>query len=318
MKHKLPVVLVILCGLAGLCADPPSERLGGAASRNCILVPNPTNTLLLRLYTNASPDSSHPFNTFDIEVNGRAWLSSPGEIEWKRASAGAVSNVLIWFHNLLLDHEGPVMGATNHMKVIESASGADWHYVSVDVTAAYRDRVQEYRRAILFVEPSMFVIYDHVIAKQPVSCQWVLHPPAATVVDPVWHDLRLESPQGGLRIGAPEKRRAPRSWERIETAVDALLPGTVTMQLAPTNKLTRLELLTVFGVQSGGTKTDYAFRLLEGDHSIGARIHRDGLPTIVAFRTDPAATNVSLTGFPFNGPVGVDVFKPKPKPGSRK
>ena len=33
--------------------------------------------------------------------------------------------------------------------------------------------------------------------------------------------------------------------------------------------------------------------------------------TVVAFRTDPANLSSSLTGFGFNGPVGVDVFRPK-------
>jgi len=41
------------------------------------------------------------------------------------------------------------------------------------------------------------------------------------------------------------------------------------------------------------------------------RIHREGWPTLVAFKLDPAAQGASLTGFGFKGPVGVDVFKPK-------
>lgn len=83
------------------------------------------------------------------------------------------------------------------------------------------------------------------------------------------------------------------------------------MQLGPTNKLAALDLLTVFAVYRGGEKKDYAFKLLESNSAVGARIHREGWPTLVAFKTDPAAQNASLTGFGFTGPVGVDVFKPK-------
>ena len=104
-----------------------------------------------------------------------------------------------------------------------------------------------------------------------------------------------------------------RSWDRIETLADTFLPGTVTMQLGPTNKLVQLDLLTVFAVYCGGEKRDYAFKLLESNTAVGARIHREGLPTLVAFRTDPAAGNATLTGFGFSGPVGVDVFHPKRK-----
>ena len=85
------------------------------------------------------------------------------------------------------------------------------------------------------------------------------------------------------------------------------------MQVGPSNTLATVDFVTVFAVYPGGVKKDYAFKLLESKTAVGARIHRDGLPTLVAFKTDPAAVNPSLTGFPFSGPVGVDVFKPRKK-----
>ena len=139
----------------------------------------------------------------------------------------------------------------------------------------------------------------------------LLHPPAATRLDTIWRDLRLDLPKGGFRISAPAGRHALRSWERIESAADSILPGTVTMQLGPTNKLAQVDLLTVFAVYRGGEKKDYAFKLLESNNAVGARIHREGLPTLVAFKTDPASGKASVTGFPFSGPVGVYVFKPQ-------
>ena len=92
-----------------------------------------------------------------------------------------------------------------------------------------------------------------------------------------------------------------------------MFPNTATFQLGPTNQLAVLDLLTVYAVHRSGEKKDFAFRLLETTSAVGARIHRDGLPTLVAFKTDPSATNASLTGFGFSGPVGVNVFTPKLK-----
>ena len=85
------------------------------------------------------------------------------------------------------------------------------------------------------------------------------------------------------------------------------------MQLGPTTPRAELDLLTVFVVYRAGAKRDYAFKLLESNSAVGARIHRDGLPTLVAFKISPDGGTASLTGFGFSGPVGVDVFKPKPK-----
>ena len=89
------------------------------------------------------------------------------------------------------------------------------------------------------------------------------------------------------------------------------------MQLGPTNKLTTLDLLTVFAVHGKGQKKEYAFKFLQSYTAVGARIHLEGLPTLVAFRIDPAESKPSLTGFAFGGPVGVDIFKPKRIPGAK-
>jgi hypothetical protein len=200
------------------------------------------------------------------------------------------------------------------MTMIEQTAGRQWCYLALDATAAYRDRLQQYTRAVLFVEPDLFVIHDHLVAREPVRFQMLLHPPAATILDTNWGDLRLDLPKAGFRIHAPGRGGWLRSWKRIESAADAILPGTVTMELGPTNQVATLDVLTVFAVYPGGDNADYAFKLLESNTAVGARIHRQGLPTVVAFRTDPGADRASLAGLEFSGPVGVGVFKPKPKP----
>jgi hypothetical protein len=293
--------------------NPNAEpvRAPGPALQDCVALPSPTHPLQLRLYTNASPKARHLFNTLALELDGQPLLHSPHGETVRRFLAATPADPSL--HNVLINGMGPELGSANSMTLIEQASGPEWQYLALDASAAYRGRLQKYRRAVLFVEPDLFVLHDQLVAGEPVTFQMRLHPLAATRVDTNWGDLRLELPQGGFRIHAPGERRVLRSWQRIESPADALLPGTVTMQLGPTNKVSRLDVLTVFGVFRGPARYDYyAFKLLESDSAVGARIHRAGFPTLVAFRSDPAAASASLTGFGFTGPVGVSILKPKP------
>lgn len=319
MTRKFSFVLIPFLVVAGNLMAPaqapgPEGPVAAAPdTQGCVVLSGPTNALRFRLYTNASPDAAHLFNTFDLEAFGQTWLQSPAGNRLKFWPTAASTNV--WLHNILVDGEGPQLASTNGMKLIEQASGRDWRYFALDVSAAYRGRLEVYRRGILYIEPDLFVIHDHLIARKPASFQMVLHPPAATVVDSVWRDLRLDLPdQGGMQINAPSRRHQLRSWEKIESTADSILPGTVTMRLGPTVALVSLDMVTVFAIYRPGEKKDYAFKFLESDTAIGARIHRAGLPTLVAFSLDAkAVTAASLTGFGFSGPVGVDVFRPKVK-----
>jgi hypothetical protein len=54
-----------------------------------------------------------------------------------------------------------------------------------------------------------------------------------------------------------------------------------------------------------------AFKLLESESAIGVRVHRDGLPTLLAIRRNGVVGEANLTGMKFNGPAAVDVFRPR-------
>src|SRR5436190_6220078 len=129
MKCGILALPILSCLLASCLAksSPPQD---------CVVIPSATNAVHLRLYTNASPDSSHVFNTFDIEAYGESLLQSPSGEALKRALAASPTNV--WFHNIIVDGKGPVLAATIGMNVIEQASGADWKYMGLDGTAAYQ------------------------------------------------------------------------------------------------------------------------------------------------------------------------------------
>ena len=292
MKLICRVLLVLTVGIA-------SAQSGDAAS-DCISIPSGTSAVHFHYFTNASPDAAKLFNTFELEAFGEKLLTSP-------ASKTAL-------HNLLVNGTGPEVAVTNGATVIEEASGPEWRYVALDLSAAYPGRLTQFKRAILFVEPDLFVLYDHLTAKEPVDFQMVLHPPAATVLDPVWGDLHLDLPKAGLQIHAPGTKKGPRTWSRAVNDAGLTNEETVAMQLGPTNKVAKLDLITVFGVYPGGQNPGYSFKLLESNTAIGARIQRRGLPTLVAFKSDASLSNASLTGMSFNGPVGVGIFKPTRKP----
>lgn len=314
--HGLGGMLVALCTAGGHVESSRSGTVsaaGGAGSAlsDGLAIPGGNHAVQLRLYTNAGPQAAHLFNTFDVEGFGEVLLRSPA-----RRPFGPLEPSRPWptcLHSILINGAGPEPTATAGMKLVDHVSGPEWHYWGWDLSAGYRSRARELRRAVVYVEPDLFVIYDRLRAAEPVSFDLLLHPSAATVVDPDWGDLRLELPKAGARVHAPAPKGFLRPWKRIESPADALLPGTCTVRLGPTNAVSELDLLVVCVVYPAGGPQGFAFKFLESPTALGARIHRQGLPTVVAFRTDPSVTAASLTGFVFDGPVGVGVFKPKPR-----
>jgi hypothetical protein len=308
------LLLLLVRTLVVAQSDQKTESpvIASQANVDCVALSSSTNAVVLRLFTNAAQDAQHLFNTLELEAFGETLLKSPP------ASVGALADSSVntsdlSCHNLLINGHGPVLAATNSMRLIEQASGPEWRYLVLDATPAYRDQVELFRRGILFVEPDLFVIYDRVVAKAPSNFKLVLHPPAETAVDSVWGDLRLESAKAGFRIHSPAAQNQSRNWSRVESAADKILSNTLTVEMGPTNKLAELELLTVMVPHRAGANRELAFRLLKGDNAIGARIHRDGYPTLIAFKQDLSISKASLTGFAFAEPAGVSVFQSKKK-----
>src|SRR5262245_11892076 len=106
MKQMLPFVLMVSSVAVGCRADqPPSratERSVAAAACEFVAVPSATNTFQFRLYTNASPDAQHLFNTFDVEAYGEELVRSP-----------ATSPFDASLHNTLVNGNGPELVASN-------------------------------------------------------------------------------------------------------------------------------------------------------------------------------------------------------------
>jgi len=86
--------------------------------------------------------------------------------------------------------------------------------------------------------------------------------------------------------------------------------GQTTFTTQSTNDVVQLRVLTLMVPHESGRKGGTGFKLLESDTAIGARVWRNGLPTLIAFRTAPPGTGADLTSMPITGSVAVDVFDP--------
>jgi len=142
MKTALFLVLFVLYFVKGRSAADEGAKpaeLSGAATQlrnGAVVLPDSTNAVQFRLYTNASPDSPHLFNTIQIEAYGEMLLPSPGGDALKRWLATSPTNASL--HNILVNGAGPQLAVTNGMKTIEQASGPDWRYIALDASSAYR------------------------------------------------------------------------------------------------------------------------------------------------------------------------------------
>jgi len=289
-------------------SELPAASTPDPAARGLVLT-NADHTIQFSLATNACPQAPWILNTFDLVAHGETILQSP------RRNLPAVGGADDLFGQILINGRGPAMTCENSLTLVEQACGPEWRAAILDATAGYRDRLTTLRRTVVVVDPDLIVIYDRMAAPEPVTYAMRLHPPSGTRVDPDWGDLRLALDRAALIVHAPGRKRDPRPWQRVDSPADALWPGTVTMHLGPTNRVSQLHVLTVLAISPSARPVDYTFRLIESTAAIGAQIQRNGLPTLVAFRTDPQAPGATLNGFPFQGPVGVYVFKPKTRAG---
>src|SRR4051812_46835528 len=109
------------------------------AAADFITIPDGTNAARFRLYTNAAPTAVHLFNTFDLEFKGEVLLESPA-VGNGPGTNGPVTQPA--WHSVVVNGAGPELAAGNSIRIIEQASGPEWHYVGFDATAAYRGRVE--------------------------------------------------------------------------------------------------------------------------------------------------------------------------------
>ena len=283
--NAVAAVFGILTSLAANTAEPLGR----------LRLPEGPASFALEVHTNAMGPVA-----FDLATGEHAVLAS---------AAGGFQTPCV-----LIDDHGPLSAAKPTPR--DQAQGPGWRFARFDVTEAFSDRVRRFERSYLYLEPDLFVVWDHVEGVLPVSYEFRLQLPAAAEVDPVWGDVRLKLPAASLQVHAPGEKKRLRTWKRPSSSgLLGAAEGFETFSLASPGRLQRFDVVTVFCATPATVPREYAFRLLESSSAVGVRVHRDGLPALIAFRTADGSSPASLTSFEFQGPVGVDVFKPRtPKP----
>jgi hypothetical protein len=209
---------------------------------------------------------------------------------------------------LWLDDEAVPVTGTDSVRIIERRSSNDWIYAAVDLTPLPAGRVRKFTRHLLHVEPDLFVICDEIVLAEPAKVEVGWWFPAGVARDAAREEWKLQLPRAGVTariLGSP--RNSERLWPAASVR-DAMCVHSGT-----TNKTVEFRQITALVPQAKNGSRSLAFKLLESDSAIGMRVHRDGLPTLIAFRKDAPASEANLTGLKFTGPVAVDVFRPRLK-----
>lgn len=146
-----------------------------------------------------------------VSTGVRPWYGSPFCKQWYWTTKA---------HSALeIGGEGQPKTRQASGKVVVFQPGPKYDYVVGDATAAYQDRVDRYRRHLLFLKPDVLVVFDEVQAKRPVPLKFWLHGRAPFTVDHGRSQIALTFKQaalsgfllapGGLHISQTDKYPLP-------------------------------------------------------------------------------------------------------------
>ena len=239
-----------------------------------------TNAMSLRVHSGDSSDGLVPAGTFELTAFGRTLLS----------------DLPAW-------HRTNVSG---QIKFLESASSNHWDYVRLDLTPAAGPDYARWLRHLLFVAPDLFAILDEAELAEAGQPRIALASPGSLMLEPRSKDFRLETRDAGFTAHVFASLPAQfDSWKSNSVA------GSNTFTWKATNQVQQIRILTLIIPHAVGKRGGTGFKLMESDTAVGARVWRNGLPTLIAFRTAPPGSGADLASMPFDGPVAVDVFDPE-------
>ena len=255
----------------------------------------------LSLHSARAPSGNRWTNALRLRADDEEFLGVPAA-----GSAGG-----LW-----LDGEAVPVAGTGTVRIIERRSSNDWTYASVDLTPLPTGRVRKFTRHLLQVEPDLFVICDEIILDAPATVEVGWWFPAGVMREAAWEEWRLQLPKAGVTariLGSPRNREMLWPAGGRPQPQPASVRDAVCVRSGTTNKTVEFRQVTALVTHEKAGKRSLTFKLLESDSAIGMRVHRDGLPTLIAIRKDAAPAEANLTGLKFTGPVAVDIFRPRRK-----
>ena len=300
--QTISAVLLVLLPLLASCASPGKESSFTAASNK-----NGTRLVLL---TN---EGGNLRLSAPVEAIGLIQLQAHGDI-LIGSGVGFASNS--GCPGIVVNGERFLTLATARATSGAVLQSNDWHYVRLDGATAPTGALKSAHRHLLLIEPDLVVILDELALTNSAAVELGFPFARPPVHDALRDEWNLQSPHAGLTARFLTSPKCAQDWSMLTPAAVGgastnSAPGCVRSMVAESSY--KFYQVTILAVHPDQSRRSLAFKLLESDTAIGARIHRDGLPTLVAFRKASCAGEANLTGLKFTAPVAVDVFRPRKK-----
>ncbi len=217
---------------------------------------------------------------------------------------------------LWLDGKAVFGRASGSFQIGPFVNGSEWQYTSVNLSATNVAGLKSFQRRFLCIEPDLVIVLDEVSLTEPALVESGYWFPPELVHDAVRDEWTLQTRKAGVTarfLSSPKSSQS--KWDATEGKATGLVTNfaPVCVRSTAAGKVLEFHQVTVLVVHPEQTRRSLAFKLLQSDTAIGVRVHRDGLPTLAAFRKASWVGEANLTGMKFNAPVAVDVFRPKKK-----
>ena len=206
-------------------------------------------------------------------------------------------------HNtILVDGEGQGRGIQYNGRIVDFFDGKAASFVMGDATAAYGGKLKTFLRAVLFIRPNYFIIYDQLESDEQRQFSWQVN---------ALHPMRLDAAnqsvaivENGVELKATHllprnmgyRQDHKRGFE-LKSRYSEAFPEMWTCWAEPAAKSKDLRVLTVMEAyrQADGPKlTD--LQLVEGTGLVGAGFRIDGEGYLVLFQRDMANPSTSQAG----------------------
>lgn len=229
---------------------------------------------------------------------------------------GAVGSLPASRPELWIDGKAVSGRMAGSLQIAPPVAGSEWQYALMNLPTTNVSGLKSFQRRFLCIEPDLVLVLDDVSLTEPALVETGYWFPSQMSHDALRDEWNVQAPLAGVTarfLSSPKSKQT--RWETTEGQV----AGTVTnstpacVRSTVAEKVREFYQITVLVVHAGQSRRSLAFKLLESDTAIGVRVHRDGLPTLAAFRKTGCVGEANLTGMKFDGPAAVDVFRPKKK-----
>lgn len=258
----------------------------------------------------AGPNSNHYHadqGTFQVMMNGEELLSDAGH------GSDYYANLFypcyytqpIGHNCMLIDNDAESQLPADYLNGIKALqswprmlhSFAGWKAAEAegDLTCVYKDKVQNYTRSFLYVNPDVLFMYDKVKSQNPHTYSWVFHAENTNRESSIAPDAQgfdIVRTKSSLRMDvlAPQLRGPgrPRGSDREETYI--------TLNSAPNTKDTEFMAVILPRATAAAPTIKPVSTKLTPEGWTGAKVDQAGKITTALFRTG-AAGSVTVEGF---------------------